>query len=239
MSNSDQNNSDSQVDKLDSRSDVLAPAAEIQNALASRRIPVAVIILLTLASGIVHGMLDGRWSRPDDLIAQASQLDNLPDKCGQWLLSERQELDESAAELLRCYGSQVRVYQHEQTDSTVTVAVLFGPRGPIAVHTPEICYSSVAKKQVGERRVKKITHSGSVDEFWSVKFAENPSPDPSLDVWYGWSDGGSWVASENPRFWMTDNLYKLQIAGPIGDSKFRPCDDFLSEFLPQLQALIQ
>ncbi len=206
------------------------------------RAPFAIVIALTLLSAVVHGQLDGRWAEPEDLIAQGQQLDQLPTRCGSWVLLQTQELDEGAARLLRCYGSTVRVYQNEETKQMVNVAVLFGPRGPIAVHTPEICYSSVGTAQVGERSKQVLEISGQTQELWSVQFAEKFSNgemgEPSLNVWYAWSAGGAWVAAENPRFWMTPNLYKIQVAAPMSQTDSSACKDFMKEFLPKLKPLI-
>ncbi|EMI20054.1 hypothetical protein RMSM_03018 [Rhodopirellula maiorica SM1] len=207
--------------------------------LASRRVPVAIVVAMTLFSGVVHGYLDGRWSRPVDLQAQGDQLAELPEQAGDWVLTDTKPLDESAAKMLRCYGSQVRLYRNEKYDAIVTVATLFGPRGPIAVHTPEVCYSSVGTKQVGQTQVEEILTSQSEHQFWSAQFAQRSESDASLDVWYGWSDGGAFVASKYPRVWMTDNLYKIQVAGPVGNESQRPCRDFLEAFLPSVERVIQ
>jgi hypothetical protein len=71
-----------------------------------------------------------------------------------------------------------------------------------------------------------------------VQFAEEPYPDPNLEVWYAWSDGGNWKDSDYPRFWMTENLYKIQVAGPVGDDQWRPIASFLEAFVPKLQERI-
>ncbi len=206
------------------------------------RTPFAIVIVMTLLSAVVHGFSDGRWARPTDLIAQGQRLDQLPERCGPWVLLKTMELEENAARVLRCYGSTVRAYQNEQTKDIVNVAVLFGPRGPIAVHTPEICYSSVGTAQLGERVRNSLNVAGQSQGLWSVHFAERGSDEslgePSFEVWYAWSDGGAWLASENPRFWMTPNLYKVQVAGPVGQKGNPPCEDFLKEFLPQLAPLL-
>ena len=203
------------------------------------RIPFAIVITLTLFSGIVHGMIDGRWLRSEDLIARGSKLQQAPEQCGDWTLVETRELEENARDILRCYGSEVRVYRYGTSSTKVTVAVFFGPRGPIAVHTPEVCYDSIGTDQTGPRKKEIVAEQGTKNSLWSVEFAKRPSPDPAFEVWYAWSSGGEWIAAENPRFWMTNNLYKIQISGPIGDGNFRPCEDFLDEFLPALQTLIQ
>jgi len=207
--------------------------------LASRRGPFALLLTLTLFSGVVHGFLDGRWSNPPDLLIQGERLSDLPAQAGDWVMTDSVPLDEGAAKILRCYGSEVRTYRNEKTQALVTAAVLFGPRGPIAVHTPEICYRSVGTSQVGETQAQTIATETQRHQLWSAKFSQASQPEPSLDVWYGWSDGGPWEARDYPRFWMTKSLYKVQVAGPIGNESEEPCREFLKAFLPQLESVIQ
>jgi hypothetical protein len=205
---------------------------------SSRRVAIAAVLGLTLLSGVVHGYLDGRWSSKTDLIAVGKRLHDLPPRSGDWVLSETSELAEGAAEILRCYGSEMRVYRNEKTDDRVTVAVLFGPRGPIAVHTPEVCYSSVGTRQTRERQVESITTVAMHHELWSVQFSKDGDPTPSLEVWYAWTAGSQWQASKYPRFWMAENLCKIQVAGPVGDEGNQPCRQFLEEFLPDLEKIL-
>ena len=198
----------------------------------------SVLIGLTLFSGVVHGVMDGRWSHSENLVETGARLNQLPDSCGDWELVEKQELDPEVTEMLRCYGSEVRQYRHTSRGTLVTIAVLFGPRGPIAVHRPEICYSSIGTKQIGVRRKKTVYVDSAKQRFWQARFSQDKSKTATLDVWYGWSDGDDWVAAENPRFWMTNNLYKIQIAGPVGNEEFNPCEELLSALLPHINRLI-
>jgi len=208
-------------------------------ALKSRSFAVAVVIGLTLFSGVVHGFLDGRWENPTDLRAQGDLLGKLPSRCGDWVLVKSMPLDQGAADLLRCHGSEVRVYRNEVTDVLVNVAVFFGPRGPIAVHTPEVCYSSAGTKQTREKMVETIETPGGSHQLWSVQFRKDLETEPSLEVWYAWSDGDEFEAAANPRFWMVDNLYKIQVAGPVGLRSESYCQDFVKSFLPKLQPLMR
>lgn len=198
----------------------------------------AVLVSLTLFAGVVHGYLDGRWTTNQDMRAVGSQLDELPEQVGEWQLKEESELEPGAAKLLRCFGSVIRLYEHQKTGAVINVAVLFGPRGPIAVHTPEICYSSVGTTQIGDRKAERISAAGPNDALWSVRFAVSPNPDPALEVWYGWSDGGPWEARDQPRFWLTDSLYKIQVAGPVGREGDRPVQDFVNAFLPRTHSFM-
>ena len=207
--------------------------------LTSRRLPIAILIGLALLSGVVHGALDGRWSQATDLKEQGSQLELLPDTFGDWELVESPGLEKGAAEILRCYGSTNRVYRRrDNPDVRVSVAVMFGPRGPIAVHTPEVCYDSVGTDQVSERQVEAISTVQTRHEFWSVPFSRRAS-EADFEVWYAWSDGGSWQAANHPRFWMAETLYKLQLAGPASNGENKPCREFLEAFLPHIEKVIQ
>ena len=195
----------------------------------------ALVIGLLLVSTLMHGWLSGRWYVAKDLYQAGEKLEELPKQIGAWQQIESNDLDDSVVKMLQCYGSIVREYRHDDTGEQVTVALLLGPRGPIAVHTPEICYSSVGTKQVGQRISKSIDQH----QLWVSEFAQSPSPTATFEVWYGWSDGSEWVAAENPRFWMTPTLYKIQLVGPVESESNRPCKNFLSELLPQFELVAQ
>ena len=209
------------------------------NSLQSRRFVIAALLALTLLSGVVHGYLDGRWTTQASRSEQGELLSQIPSKLGDWTLMDEQDLPESAQRLLRCYGSVVRVYQHTESGAMVNVAVMYGPRGPIAVHTPEICYSSVGTKQTRPRKIETITTDKNRHQVWSVEFSRDDQPDASLAVYYGWSDGGAFVAADSPRFWLTDDLYKVQLAGPVTGSAIDPCQSFLDSFMPHLEKFVQ
>lgn len=215
------------------------PVPEQSNRAANSRVTrgLAVVVVCLLLSGVAHGFLDGRWAARGDLAEQGARLVELPDTCGDWRVEAHSELAPGAQAILRCHGSLVRNYVNDTTGDRVTVAVLFGPRGPIAVHTPEVCYSSVGTQQIDERVAETIDAGDTEHRLWSVQFSRGSDPKPALDVWYGWSDGGPWVASEHPRFWMTESLYKIQVAGDIAGSG-SGCRDFLTSFLPQVNQTV-
>ena len=218
-----------------------APTADQPSALdlGFLRIPLIVVIAAVIISGVLQGVFAGRWMVSQDLKDQGAQLTALPEQLGPWILQEDLGLDEPAAKMLQCYGSTVRRYQHEDSGISVTVAALFGPRGPIAVHTPEICYPSAGNELVDDRRAEFFTVDGKKHELWRVQFKTGGSTEPNLDVYYGWSDGEEFVAANRPRFWMTDSLYKIQLAGPVANGDGSPCEDFLTHFLSELSKLIE
>lgn len=193
-------------------------------------------VVLTAVSGLTFGWLDARWADTPDMAAIGSKLDDLPEHCGDWSVVEHQELAESTRELLRCYGDTLRVYVNAKSGNRLTVAVLLGPRGPIAVHTPEICYSGQGVEQQAPRHRVEINTGGGKHELWRTDFLSKVDGQPELEVIYAWSDGGAWHAAEHPRFWLTNRLYKIQLAGPptpAGQSS--ECLQFLELFIEQLK----
>lgn len=192
--------------------------------------------VITATTAITHAYLEAGWQSQSQIKALAARLQELPDSFGDWQRTSRKEIPSRILQVLRCYGYISDSYENTQTGSVISVAVLFGPRGPIAVHTPEICYSSVGTQSVGSRRTDSIESGNTTDVFWSTRFTKQGIQEPILEVWYGWSDGGAWHASENPRYWMTDFLYKLQISGQLqrGDGT-SDCRSFLHSFLPVLR----
>ena len=210
-----------------------------KDVVLSRRKPLIVVIVLLITSAVVHGSIDGRWSPKADLIAQGEQLRELPKLAGNWKLNQVMEMDESALQILQCHGWDNREYVNEATGRVITVAVMLGPRGPMAVHTPEVCFDSVGTNQTRDRRVESITTAREDHQLWSVEFADKQSGEDRFESWYGWSDGGKFHASKLPRVWMSNYLYKIQLSGPVGNGADQPVQNFLGEFLPQLEILLE
>ncbi|TWU55693.1 exosortase-associated EpsI family protein [Rubripirellula reticaptiva] len=223
---------DGSVDSNGGSSFQSSPQAGKQLTVARKQGAFWTLIALVALSCVVHGYLDGRWTVNANLNDQGKLLSEIPEQIGDWKLTGTKQLDPKAEQLLRCFGSVVREYTKEGTSEVVNVAIMFGPRGPIAVHTPEVCYSSVGTEIARDRKVESLDVEGQDNSLWSVQFADAVDALPSLDVWYAWSDGGPWEAREQPRFWLTETLYKIQVAGPVGEIGQRPVEDFLTAFLP-------
>jgi len=199
---------------------------------------IVLAIVLSVTSGVAYGLLDGRWIAQPDVEAAASKLDLVPTELGDWVLVEERELEQNVQEMLRCYGYSNRVYQNSRSGVQVVVALLFGPRGPIAVHTPEICYSGQGVRAAGDRRRVQVASTGD-DSLWQLTFLSKVDQQPTLEVHYGWNDGSHWQAAEQPRFWFTDRLYKIQVAGPATPpGQESESLQFLELYLAQLKPLL-
>lgn len=202
-------------------------------------VAMSVALTIALASGLSHGWLDGRWVDKPNVKAIGEKLQQLPNQFGEWSLVEKQELPESAAYMLQCYGYSLQVYQNGKTGRRLTVAVLFGPRGPIAVHTPEVCYSGRGVTASGKTTQVKIDSDSQEHTIWRVNFKSKVDSKPELEAFYAWSDGGNWKAAQNPRIWLTSRLYKIQLAcQPTPEGEVPDAVLFLQDFIPALQPLL-
>lgn len=184
----------------------------------SRWLALNVAVVITLIGGALYGNYSQRWGPPADLVSAGAHLAELPRQFGRWNLVEEFPLGKTAEEMLECAGYVNRRYIHQDSGQTIHVAILVGPPGPIAVHTPEICFSSRAYDRQGERaKVAITTPAKSESTFWRVDFSTRNPLAESLRVYYAWSRGGSWVASDRPRFeyGAAPMLFKIQLAAPL------------------------
>jgi hypothetical protein len=156
---------------------------------------------------------------------------------------QEEQLAKEVAEVLHCYGSVQRVYQHDSTGTKVSFVVLFGPMGPISVHTPEICYSSRDYSVATQREALVVQATPEVnDQLWDLRLKANRASGQPLRVLYGWTCNGVWQATERPRFSFAGKpyLYKLQlaVATPAKQQQSDMCENFLQEFLPVLRPFL-
>jgi hypothetical protein len=202
-------------------------------------IPLLVAATIAIVSGLAHGWLDGRWVDKPNVEAIGAKLKELPNQFGDWAIVENQKLPDSALSQLQCYGYTLQVYQNAKTGRRVNVAVLFGPRGPIAVHTPEICYSGQGVTPSDVRSKEVIVVDSEEHTLWRVNLQSKRDSKPELEAYYAWSDGSKWQAADYPRAWLTGQLYKIQLAcQPASDGEVADALLFLQQFLPILQPLL-
>jgi hypothetical protein len=201
----------------------------------------ATILAGTLAGGWLHGQASSRWGSHEALRLAADKLRRpLGSQLGNWRLVADKELADDVVQMLQCRAHIHRTYTHDQTGDSVSVAVMLGPPGPIAVHTPEICYSSQGFLPSGQRsHLTMHDRAGREHSLWDVRMEPHEVNGAPLRVLYGWGTGSAWAAEENPRFEYAGSsyLYKIQAAALVGDTsgEYDPCLDFLEAFLAELQ----
>jgi hypothetical protein len=202
----------------------------------------AVLVGLTLFSGIVQGRLSNRWGPTPDLKEAAKKFDRLPRQFGNWRLVQESDLSDRVADMLQCpppKGYLSGLWVNDVTGEKVTAFIVLGPPGPISVHTPDICYSSKDYEIVEERAPVQIqTPEGKSHEFWALTLKRKDVHEEHLRAYYAWGNKDAWHAPNSPRFAFGGDglLYKIQLAADVpgvtpledGDT----CQRFLQGFIP-------
>ena len=223
---------------------------------------VALLGLVTLATGVVTGTLGNRWQRPHDLSAVAKSLEKITatPQVGPWHLKETSRLGPEIAKLLHTSGDISCKYVNDQTGDMVDLVVLIGETGPLSTHSPEVCYSSREYQVVSEPESQKIESAAGPAEFLSMTLSSDGLDGSLLRVWYAWHNGAQWLAPRNARIALRAEpfLYKIQIATyltGLDDARqpgSRPADDkvgaaakqaevcrtFLVDFMPLLNGAL-
>jgi hypothetical protein len=204
-----------------------------------RWLTLATALALTLIGGVLYGSYTQRWNRPVDLSAAAQQLERLPKVIGNWKAVEEIPVDDNTLQMLDCAGHVSRRYVNGRTGQSVQCAFFVGRPGPIAVHTPEVCFSSQAYEIQDVRTEARFDVAPSQrHSFWKVDFKTRNALADGLRVYYAWTAGNVWKASGSPRFEYAGEglLYKCQVASELSPSKDKKAADPGRQFLEELVA---
>lgn len=203
--------------------------------------PVAAGLLLVLATGLVHGLWSNRWGDNADLETAAARLHDIPLDIEGWSGSE-QKIDPERLAQAEAAGCLARSYAGDTDEKRLSVVLLCGRFGPLAVHTPEVCYGGAGYEMLGSpaRSVVPLD-DGSSAEVWTARFHKpaDPSASPLRVVW-AWSAGKGWLAPRSPRwtFRREPVLFKFYLAREMprmdDPAEGDPCFTFLRAWLPRV-----
>lgn len=200
---------------------------------------IASALAILVLGGVAHGVLSNRWGIAENTQLLGKQLNEIPMELGPWKCDVEGKLDDRVRNTLEATGYISRVYVHQSTGESINVFFVFGPKGPIAVHTPEVCYSARAVTQTSERQSVPCDYDGTKGTIWKLGFETNTIDKRKMSVYYGWTEGGPWQAASNPRFWRTDFLYKIQTSCQATGKKEDSTDEFLKYFMPEARKVMR
>jgi hypothetical protein len=205
-----------------------------------RCLPLLLVGALLVADGYAHGLWTSRWGSTVELSSAAARLDDVPLVIGDWQGKDREPLSARELDETGFAGYVRRRYQHRQTGASVDLLLACGRGGPIAVHTPDVCYRGAGYQLMGGQT--KQVEQGA--EFWKIRAGKPETLSPTqLHIYWSWSTSGAWKAPDNPRlaFGGAPALYKLYLVHEAlgeGRASDEVCRDFLGQLLPSLdQAL--
>jgi hypothetical protein len=207
---------------------------------------IAITVGLTIASGAMQGMLSNRWGPSDSLRQVGAKIESLPKSFAAWDMKKSDVMEQYALDQLQPAGYVQRVYVNRDTGAAVSITVLVGMSGPIAVHTPEVCYGSRDHQQQGQRQAIVVPcATGGKETVWKTTFRMKGIDAHVVNIYYAWSAGDHWAAAESPRLSYATKpfLYKIQLASQVptwlNDPATDPGLQFLTDFLPVLQKHLQ
>jgi hypothetical protein len=206
-----------------------------------RIVPLATGVAAILTSGALHGWLTGRWGNNSALAtAVASKMAKMPLQVGNW----RGEVlpTQDAGLLGNVYGYFSGRYTNNRDGNSVTVFLLGGPPGPVAIHTPDACYPANGYEMVGQAPLSVPVPGADSAEFWSADFLRTRAAEQSrLHILWSWNAGGRWLVPDSPRltFAQYPVLYKLYVIREVPHYQEKggtdPAQDFLQVLLPTLE----
>lgn len=215
------------------------------------KLTIAAAAILTIVIGLGHRAIS-TGGLSDGIELSQEQVDLLPDQIDVWTITKREKISGAALEMLECTANGNLAYRNVDTEANVVVTVMSGPSGPLAAHTPEVCYSSKAYVVDSVPELLEVDlPDGTQCELRVVNLVPRSDNHEPLTVIYGWNDGSTWKAPaptwSRAVYAGTQSLVKLQVAILTnGDSSVASTKDrqsqlkqFLNQFIPVLTAQLK
>src|SRR5262249_3178889 len=117
-----------------------------------------------VGAGIVHGFWTDRWSASADVEQAAERLSAVPVRFGDW---EGQDVEVKPGQVgAGVAGCLQRRFVNKVTGQSVVIALVNGRPGPVATHTPEVCYGA-SGYVVDEKQPVRMDRHDRAGEFWT------------------------------------------------------------------------
>jgi hypothetical protein len=199
---------------------------------------------ILVTGGALHGYWTGRWTAAASVEKAAARLAEVPRTVGDWKGTDL-ELGARERQMAGGAGYVLRRYVHGRTNAAVTVYLICGRPGPVAVHTPDVCYEGAGYTTAGGVSSRSIPLEGPLHaaEFKSLRAERDAGTSlaSALRVFWSWNAGGKWQAPAYPRvaFARHQVLYKLYVIESLGgdgeSAGEGAATQFIRVLLPELQ----
>jgi len=213
-----------------------------------RIISFVIAFAVIIGTGVLHGYRTNRWAVDEILKDAAARLDDVPSTFGDWVGTD-QELGPNVLKHSEATRILARYYTNKKTGERISTLIVCGRPGPVAVHTPDICFEGQGVNKLADQ-VKTVEEIGEnpedkqTAEFWTADFQGTKEVIPHRDrVYWTWNTDGEWMAPDNPRaaFIWHPKLYKLYLVRRVNLNQEEvdpeavdPSLAFADEFLPVL-----
>jgi len=206
-------------------------------------LPASLCCLLLIASGVAAGLYTNRWASPADFGPIQARMDAVPTSLGTWV-SRPAPSDQEALDRAGIRAHLSREYRDTRTGRTITVLLVAGKPGPIAVHTPDVCFQGAGYEQSNDQSSVDVGPAGA--RFWNATFVKPGAAVQSREcVFWGWNAGDGWEAPEHRtvrmKFALRPTLYKMYLvtdSPPPGKTSTELWGDFADRLFPELDRAI-
>jgi hypothetical protein len=199
---------------------------------------------LVISTGIVDGVWNGRWQEVPGLQEAVARLESVPDRMGDWV-GENRQLDQEVIAAAHIAGYRLLDFNNKRRRQRVTMLLICGQPGPVAVHTPDVCYEGAGYQVVSGPVPYSLlaARGGSSYPLNCVRLEGTAPQQPSeLRVLWSWNADGCWEIPAHPRFHFArfHALYKLyvmsehRVSGQIPQLEDDAAVTFLKVLLPAL-----
>ncbi len=213
----------------------------------SIRMPAAASVaglLIVVATGLVTGLWANRWANTSELDAAVARLNRLPLEIGDWT-GQLEPVNPREFKGADVDGFVVASYSNRRLGRRVGLLLVCGRPGPVAVHTPEVCYPGAGFELAQDRPAKVVVEAGPGDppaEFRSALFRQQEAVTPaSLRIYWSWNSIGKWAVPEYPRIAFSGRpyLYKLYVIFELPGERGEAADATETEFIRQLLGALE
>lgn len=207
-----------------------------------RLLPILTAFGLIVAAGVVDGIHSHRWTPNTALADGAAKIADFPLSIGDWD-GQAIPIDPRQLAMIEASGYAHRRFKNRRNGNEVTMMLLCGPSGTMAVHTPEVCFGGAGFNALGSPTRFTPTSDPS-SRFWMQRFQKQGPVPIKTRVYYAWSTDGNWKAPDNPRFEFANapalfKLYILREESRDSDQlENEVASDFLRVLLPKIRSMI-
>jgi hypothetical protein len=209
-----------------------------------RPAPVFTALVLVAFAGLAHGLATSRWHRSAALERALARVADVPLRIGSWQ-GHALPTDPEVFAQARAEAYWMRRYQETGTARAVTVILMCGRPGPLAVHTPDVCYRGAGYEMAGSAASLDVSlKDGTKGQLWTAVFSkEQGMAGGQLRLFWMWNADGQWQAPASPRmaFAGRSALYKLYVVRELAGAEPLSADptlDFIGQLLPALNGAL-
>ncbi len=213
-----------------------------------RALPFVLALSVLVCTGLVHGRWTGRWIGSEARKVATSRLQRVPRTLGSWQGKDL-SMDPKIQKQAQIDGYIQRRYENTATGIAVQMLLVCGRPGPIAAHSPEVCYPGAGFEAIGSvsrQVIEPADVRAPKAEFLTAAFGKpGPAEAPRLEILWSLNSGTGWEAVNHPRlrFGAGGYLFKLYIVQELsrdaGAGGALPAREFARDLLPALERALR